>query len=70
MFILASCFDKKHIKDWWWFRIGLYAYVASIVTYILRYPGSSMYTIWSFVNYGTVRVVVSALTFAGAYHSG
>ena len=54
MFILASCFYKKHIKDWWWFRIGLYAYVVGIVAYVLRYPGSSMYTIWAFVNYGTV----------------
>ncbi len=62
-FILASCFYKKHIKDWWWFRIGLYAYVVSIVEYVLRAPDnimflrapvSFMYTISSFVNQGAV----------------
>ncbi|MCH8851383.1 MAG: hypothetical protein IID41_01885 [Planctomycetes bacterium] len=31
IFILASCFYKKHIKDWWWFRFGLYAYGLSIL---------------------------------------
>ncbi len=31
IFILASCFHKKHIKHWWWFRVGLYAFGLSIL---------------------------------------
>ena len=37
MFILGSCFYKKHIKDWWWFRFGLYAYGLSILGYQLQH---------------------------------
>ncbi len=37
MFILASCFHKKHIKDWWWFRFGLYAYGLSILAHQFQY---------------------------------
>ncbi len=53
-FILASCFYKKHIKDWWWFKFGLCAYVVSIVTYVLRGPGNLMYQIWFLVNSGSL----------------
>ncbi len=54
IFILASCFYKKHIRDWRWFQFGLFAYAVSIVAYVLRAPGSLMYTIASFVNSGAV----------------
>ena len=29
-FILASCFTQKHIRDWHWFKYGLYAYALSV----------------------------------------
>ncbi len=31
LFILASCFYKKHIKDWWWFKFGLVATAIGIL---------------------------------------
>lgn len=53
-FILASCFYKKHIKNWWWFKFGMYAYVVSVLAYFLEWPGSFMYTISFLVNYGAL----------------
>ncbi len=64
LFILASCFYKKHIKDWRWFQYGLYAFVLSIVANILPGRGGVMYTISVFVNYGAV--VASGVAFAVA----
>ena len=31
LFILASCFYKKHVRDWWWFRLGVICYLGSFV---------------------------------------
>ena len=64
-FILASCFYKKHIKDWWWFKFGLYAFVASIVASVLRSPGTEiMYLIFSLVNYAALFACGTAFVVA------
>ena len=45
-FILASCFYKKHVRDWWWFRFGAGCYLASLAFLVLAgvFPGSSIFT--------------------------
>ncbi len=53
-FILASCFHKKHIKDWWWFKLGLVSYLASSVAYVLRSPGSILYSIMLLTYYAAL----------------
>ena len=53
-FILASCFHKKHIKDWWWFKLGLISYLASTVAYVLRSPGGILYSIMLLTNYAAL----------------
>ena len=53
-FILASCFYKKHIKDWWWFKLGLVSYLASAIAYVLRSPGGMLYSIMLLANYAAL----------------
>ncbi len=53
-FILASCFYKKHIKDWRWFRIGLYAYGLSILAMPWRFQVGVLSSVVPYVNHGAV----------------
>ncbi len=50
-FILTSCFYKKHIKDWWWFKLGLIFYLAGTVAYVLS-PG--LYSIILLIYYAAL----------------
>ena len=31
IFIFVTCFYRKHITDWWWFKFGACAFVVSVV---------------------------------------
>ena len=54
IFILASCFYKKHIKDWWWFRIGLYAFGLSILVYPFQLHIGVLAFVMPLVSFGAV----------------
>ncbi len=45
-FILASCFYKKHVRDWWWFRFGVGCYLVSLAFPVLAsiIPGATIFT--------------------------
>ena len=57
-FILASCFYKKHVRDWWWFRFGAGSYLASLAFSMLAivFPGGSI-----FASGDPVEVIVRLL---------
>ncbi len=66
-FILASCFYKKHVRDWWWFRFGAGCYLASLAFSVLGsiLPGGTIFTAGNPMDV-IVRLLTNAAVVASA----
>lgn len=67
LFILGSCFYKKHIRDWWWFWFGVITFAASVVTGELGPGDQSGWTVYSLVSrslaYGSASTRIAACVY-------
>ena len=49
LFILFSCVYKKHVRDWWWFKLGVVSFLVHLAIQGIT-PLDSRVTIFHYLD--------------------